>query len=480
MSSSSRSRRNVECSVSGGAEQLLLAVLPLGAERRPRLLGERRRAAARRRARSPPGRRARAAAARGSSRRAAAGASRATWRGLGVRRERLLEQRVGDRLQRAPARAGHPRGLQRRARRRGRTPGPWPRASPAPARRAGASRGRGLLLAQPGVGDRGDRAGELARRGLRRAAHVVARRARRTWRGSPAARRPRWRRRTAAGGAGRAARSAGARRGPGRVVSSAPAAAAVELRKVAIRSRASGGICGDSIAATSAATMSSLRRRAICVQRARSIARSSIGGRASARTTAPASPGSTSSRSQASRSRTSARWKNAAAPDEPVGHGALLQRGRDRLALAAHRAHEHADVLGRDALARDQPLDVGGDRLRLRALVRAAPERDLARRRAGARQPLGDPVGVGRDDRVRRRRGRARPQRKRSRAARPCASGQSARKSATFFVEAPRKRWIAWSSSAATVRLPCSATSSRSSRAWAKFGSWKSSTSTWR
>ena len=42
--------------------------------------------------------------------------------------------------------------------------------------------------------------------------------------------------------------------------------------------------------------------------------RSSIGGRASARTTAPASPGSASSRSHASTSRTSARWKNAAAP----------------------------------------------------------------------------------------------------------------------------------------------------------------------
>ena len=86
-----------------------------------------------------------------------------------------------------------------------------------------------------------------------------------------------------------------------------------------MRSRASGGICGDSSAAPSAATMSSLRRRAICVTRARSIARSSTGGRASARTTAPASPGSTSSRSQASRSRTSARWKNAAAPDSRYG-----------------------------------------------------------------------------------------------------------------------------------------------------------------
>ena len=60
--------------------------------------------------------------------------------------------------------------------------------------------------------------------------------------------------------------------------------------------------------------MSSLRRRAIWVQRAMSTERSSIGGRASARTTAPASDGSASSRSQASTSRISARWKNAASP----------------------------------------------------------------------------------------------------------------------------------------------------------------------
>ena len=84
-----------------------------------------------------------------------------------------------------------------------------------------------------------------------------------------------------------------------------------------MRSRASGGSWGDSVAATSAPTMSSLRRRAICTLRAMSIERSSIGGRARARTTAPASPGSTSSRSQASTSLTSARWKNAVAPARP-------------------------------------------------------------------------------------------------------------------------------------------------------------------
>ncbi len=105
----------------------------------------------------------------------------------------------------------------------------------------------------------------------------------------------------------------------GRVVSRAAAAERWSLRNPRIRSRASGGSCGDSVAATSAVTMSSLRRREICTQRARSIERSSTGGRASARTTAPASEGSTSSRSHASTSLTSARWKNAVAPARRCG-----------------------------------------------------------------------------------------------------------------------------------------------------------------
>ena len=60
--------------------------------------------------------------------------------------------------------------------------------------------------------------------------------------------------------------------------------------------------------------MSSLRRRAICVQRAMSTERSSIGGRARARTTAGASVGSANNRSHASTSRISARRKNAVSP----------------------------------------------------------------------------------------------------------------------------------------------------------------------
>ena len=57
--------------------------------------------------------------------------------------------------------------------------------------------------------------------------------------------------------------------------------------------------------------MSSFRRRAIVVQRARSTERNSTGGRESARTAAAASVGSASRRSHAITSRTSGRWKKA-------------------------------------------------------------------------------------------------------------------------------------------------------------------------
>ena len=227
--------------------------------------------------------------------------------------------------------------------------------------------------------------------------------------------------------------------------------------------------------------MSSLRRRAICVQRARSIARSSIGGRASARTTAPASPGIDEQPQPGEQVADLGALEERRRAGEPVRDRALLQRGGDRLALAADRAHEHADVLGRDLLAGDEPLDVGGDRLRLRALVRAAPERDLAVR-APAAAPAASAIRVASGSTTARGRGEdalagAEALRRAARPSRPATRRGSPR---TFFVDAPRKRWIAWSSSAATVRLPCSATSSRSSRFCAKFVSWNSSTSTCR
>ena len=63
---------------------------------------------------------------------------------------------------------------------------------------------------------------------------------------------------------------------------------------------------------------------------------------------------------------------------DAVGDGALLQRDGDRLALALTERTRTATVLGAHAVAGDQPLDVGGDGLRLGALVRGGPEGDLA------------------------------------------------------------------------------------------------------
>ena len=102
-----------------------------------------------------------------------------------------------------------------------------------------------------------------------------------------------------------------------------------------MRSRASGGICGDSSAAPSAATMSSLRRRAICVQRAMSIERSSTGGRASARTTAPASPGIDQQPQPGEQVAHLGALEERRRAREPVRHRPLLERHGDRLALVA-------------------------------------------------------------------------------------------------------------------------------------------------
>src|SRR3954451_12395734 len=122
--------------------------------------------------------------------------------------------------------------------------------------------------------------------------------------------------------------------------------------------------------------MSSRRRRACWVSRAMSTERSSIGGRDSARTTAPESAGSASSLSQASRSRTSVRWEYAGAPV--------------RRTVVAHRAHQHTDLLGRHALLRHESLALRRHGLCLCALGAAAPEPDVSP--ALATQPLLDPL----------------------------------------------------------------------------------------
>ena len=81
---------------------------------------------------------------------------------------------------------------------------------------------------------------------------------------------------------------------------------------------------------------------------------------------------------------------------EPVRDGALLERHGHGLALVADRADEHADVLGRDVLARHEALDLGGHGLGLGALVGALPEGDVAAGDAG--ELLRDAVGRGLGD----------------------------------------------------------------------------------
>ena len=216
-----------------------------------------------------------------------------------------------------------------------------------------------------------------------------------------------------------------------------------------MRSRASGGICGDSSAAPSAATMSSLRRRAICVTRARSIARSSTGGRASARTTAPASPGSTSSRSQASRSRTSARWKNAAAPDSR--YGTARSSNATATAWPSPRTERTSTQTSSGATS-SRAISRSTSAATACACARSEAQRQ------NATSPPGSPCSAfstgPRHDRLRRRRGSRSRERNERSSRTTVAAGHSARKSWMFLVAAPRKRWIAWSSSAAAVTLP--------------------------
>ena len=114
----------------------------------------------------------------------------------------------------------------------------------------------------------------------------------------------------------------------GRRSSKAAQAGRYRRRKYWARSRPSGVSCGPSSAADTAEGMSTLRRRASWVRRAMSTECSPTGGRAITRTAAPESAGLASSRSQASRSRTSARWKYAAEP--------CRRKGSARSSSAAH------------------------------------------------------------------------------------------------------------------------------------------------
>jgi len=227
-----------------------------------------------------------------------------------------------------------------------------------------------------------------------------------------------------------------------------------------MRSRASGGTCGDSVAAASAATMSSLRRRAIWVQRAMSTERSSIGARASARTTAAASPGSASSRSHASRSRTSAAGRRRRR--RPRGGARRAPRVRPRPpALATDLRDDHSDPSRLDLFAArpaarsrrrpPAPARARSRNARRRAVLPGRARRcfgglpsPLLRRHPAQRHPL-------------RARPPTRPRRPRRAAVRrqqphyrvPRVSNASSR-----AAPAPRKRHSAASGSPATVNAP--------------------------
>ena len=161
--------------------------------------------------------------------------------------------------------------------------------------------------------------------------------------------------------------------------------------------------------------MSSLRRRAIVVQRARSTERSSTGGRVSARTTA-AGVGRVGEQAQPGDHVAHLRpLEEGAGAGEPERDAPLLERGGDASArLAPARGTAITQIsLGLHLAGGEQLLDVARDRLGLGPLVRAAPEAD-PRRRPGslARRDVGS-VG----------RGRAPPRAPRSRDRRRSASG---------------------------------------------------------
>ena len=247
----------------------------------------------------------------------------------------------------------------------------------------------------------------------------------------------------------------------GRAVSRAPAAERWSLRKPRMRSRASGGSCGDSVAATSAPTMSSLRRRAICTLRAMSIGaqldrRAREGahdGAGVAGVDQQAQPGEHVLDLGALEERGRA--------GQVVGHRALLERDGDRLALVAHGAHEHPDLLGRHPRAHE-PLDLACRALRLGALVGAAPEAHAA-----ARRRVGGLLDAPLD---RRHHGLRRLQDGRRRAQRALAGARCARRAARrpgrAGSRAPRRARgaRAQSSSPAAVSPPCSPPSAATRR----------------
>ena len=460
----------------GRAEELLLARLPLARDRRPRLLGERRRLLGRA-AVGPLGVGEHEPPPRARHRHVQQPPHLGGVRRARQRRDGLLDQRVRDRLERLPPRAGHARAHQ---------PEHVDVVELVPLgvvhrHHAHAARGlavAGLLLAQPGVGDGRDRAGELARGGLRRAAHVgggelgearqvaqplddlgggreqqlpaqpepldqpvhVQVRARGVQRGGrgpveleeeddPVARLGRDLRRLQGGGERRdhvelaPARDLGHPREVDRPqLDRRPRQRAHDRARVA-------GVDQQPQPGQQVAHLGALEERR----------RPAAGG------TAPRAP-RTPPRPPAPRP----------APSAPARRRPRARRPRARSA------------------ARPPPPRPGPARART-CSARTRPRRPA--RPASATSVLSSRSSIGATTAPAAASSRA-PERSDSSRRTIVASGHSARKSRMFLVAAPRKRWIAWSSSANALIPPCSATSSRSSRPWAKLASCSSSIST--
>ncbi len=293
------------------------------------------------------------------------------------------QQLVGDRLDGGVAGAGHPRGVQpedehvielergRGVHRR--------QAHPA---RAGARlrRGAGLLLAQPGVADGGQVAGELARRGLGGAAHVG---------GGQLGQ---------AGEVDQALHDVGVR---GEQLLAAQTEAldeAVDEQVRASRVQRRGGRAvqleeGQDALARLGGQLGRLggrQQRTDHVElapprdlhAARQVHRAQLDRRAGQRAHRRAGVGGVGQQAQPGQhvAHLGAR-EEVGRSDEVHRHAALLEGQAHGLALAAQRAHEHADALGWGARAH-QALDLPGHRLRLGALVGTAPEAHPARARA--------------------------------------------------------------------------------------------------
>ena len=114
--------------------------------------------------------------------------------------------------------------------------------------------------------------------------------------------------------------------------------------------------------------------------------RSSTGGRARARTTAPASVGSASSRSQARTSRISARWKNAASP---IRRWAIA-----RSSSATPTACPSCLISGTSTAIRPAASPVRASRRSMSAATAWAWERSLAQRHRSTSPPAAAPTVV--------------------------------------------------------------------------------------